>query len=795
MIEGPVYIYQVPADTSLNQPSLEDLPDHHFQCERLILTLDGKSRAITRFVAERVHEPVKVFLADRYRIEGDKLVWSLGEKEAHLSDNVRIFGDIGEVTAGGAKIRPDEGICHLIGGVTAKIRGDALPGRGGDGDGEWEERMAGEWILDAHHAELHYSHGDNTDKLRLFRALAAPGEQVTIREDRENGALLLGGEMTYDPALGTIRVLKGAGPDALRPDFREGPNRVRAGQIDLSLISPLLEFSDAVDASLFRLPVGPEGKWPRWLAPEDGSNDEIRTTLSAERLRLSSTANHDLERIEAWGEEGRPLELTHSAEKILHFKAAAVDWDGPAETIRAFGDGLQQMVLEDRADISAREIQFSLATWIARGHGDVHGIAMRPRPTDGEGPPLPPLTLDGPHVEVSLRPPAKEDQEGSSGVATPASTASGTADSTAKTEEHTGEVIAARAWSDTPGSVIVDEGSFQLIGDECEWDAVLGVIRLHGRGRQRVIYRGVDGDNELSATSLVYQSSDRRLVLDGETRGRVLQGAVATAGDSEDNRLPWDIRAGSLVAHFRLEGTEERLELDRIVAGGKVSLIQPQSEIELHGDTAEWDARTERLRIYSPSGQGVQTLYRGKQRRSELIAREILLVRPTTLVPGRLDRIEALFIEVLQATVHLSDAVPDDPKNPDEFTLSANNLLVGFSGLREGEKTPGGMGMPIDEARAWGNVDFKGGLYRVLSHRTMFRRASRTLYFEGQGRQKVQVIANEDLAIPAKNKMSIEWVPPGRYRFRAVPAGQGWSRSQIEETLELFGREDRKEEQ
>lgn len=810
VIEGPVYVYQVPADTSLNPPRLEDLPDHHFQCERMILELDGRSRAITRLVAERVDEPVRVFLADQYRIEGDKLVWSLGQQEAHLSDHVRIFGDIGEVIAGGAKIRPEEGVCRLIDGVTATIRGDALPSSGEansggaassgrDGDDEWDERLAGEWILEADHAELHYTHGGRRsggkgDALRFFRALAAPGERVTIREDREEGAVLLGGEMTYDPNLGAIRILPGDAPDAERPDFREGLNRVRSGQIDLSLTSPRLEFSRDVDATLFELPIGPEGEWPRWLAPREGG-EEMQTNLTASRLRLSSTADHDLRRLEAWGEEGNPLLLTHRAEKTLQFTAQAVDWDGPGETIRAFGNGMQRMVLEDRADISAREIRFSLANWIARGDGEVHAIAMRPPPKNGEGPAPPPLTLDGPHVAVTLRPPSVDEAAAGdeNGVATPASTANARP-VIGQEEPRTGEVIAARAWSDTPGSVVVDEGTLRLIGDEWDWDAIRGEIRLHGRGRQRVIYSGVDGENELSATSLVYRSSDKRLVLEGETRGQILQGAVVDPADTEDRRLPWTVRAGSLVAHFRTVGSEERLELDRIVAGDKVSLSQPESEIELHGDTAEWDAVTERLRIYSPNGQGVQTLYRGNERRSELIAREILVVRPNTLAPGRLDRIEVLFIDVLQATVHLSDQAPSDPENPDEFTLSAENLIVGFSGMRDVEEGPGGIGMPISEARAWGNVDFKGGAYKILCHRTMFRRAARTLYFEGQGRQKVQIIAKGETSIPARNKMSIEWKPPQGYIFRSVPSGQNWSQSQIEQTLKLFGREDRAKE-
>ena len=194
------------------------------------------------------------------------------------------------------------------------------------------------------------------------------------------------------------------------------------------------------------------------------------------------------------------------------------------------------------------------------------------------------------------------------------------------------------------------------------------------------------------------------------------------------------------------------------------------------------------MRIHSPGGQKLQTLYRGGERRDEIVAREILLVRPTT-PRGASERLEVLLVDVLSATIHLDETAPEDPKRPDTFNLRADTMLIGLSKA----PTPVAEGiprMPIDEARAWGNVDFRGGDYRISSHRAMFRRSTRTLHFRGEGSQKVQILVQGSANIPAANEMEAEWIPGQGYRFKSRPAGGQWSARRLEDTLRLFGRDD-----
>jgi hypothetical protein len=791
IFEGPVQIYQVSVDTSLEPPDPNDIPENRFVCEKLRLELDSLTRRVTRLIAEKVNDPVQVHLAEGYRVEGNKLVWSDGEQEAVLSGDVRILGDLGEFRAESARILPDEGLCWLVGGIEARMRGDALVDRG-SGDGEWDQRIDSEWILVGDRAELRYTRGAKGQQLESFHAYALPGERVTIREDREGGALLLGGEMVYDPERGVVRVLAGDEPGALQPDFHEGRNRVRAARIDLGLTRPELVFEGDVDGTLVDPPVDAEGSWPAWLEPGDSSS--IR--LLAEKVRLSWDENDRLQRIEAW-RGAEPLFLDHRSDESFQLHADAIDWNGTTGEIRAFGDGRQTLTFVERAEISARALVFSVVTWVARGDGEVVTTAVRPPPRDAAGPALRPVTIEGDHVEISLRPPSDDNSQ--DGEIEPRENA-GNAGTEGTDPLRSGQILSARGWSDTPGTLEIEEGSIHAIGDELLWDAVEGVIRLLGDGRQRVIYRSPDGLNELSAESIEYHSDERRLILLGESRARLHQGMVPSGSEpSEDANehatLPWEFTAGSLEVFFRekeRDSDDGSITLDRIVAGDRVNLTQEESEIELQGEAAEWDAITERLRVYSPEGEGLQTLYRGVGERDEIVAREFLLLRPAAGRKNSSERIEVLFLDVLRASIHFDEGGEDDPQRPDVFRMVADNLLLGISGTRE-EIAPGVSPMPIDEARAWGNVDFRGGDYRIVSHRALFRRRARTILFEGRGRQKVQILLQGQASLPASKRMELKWRPGVGYEVNDRPAGGQWSVRNIEEVLEMFDREDRAE--
>lgn len=795
IFEGPVAIYQVPADTPLDPPADADLPENRFLCERLRLELDSASRRVTRLVASKVTKPVEVHLADGYRVEGNELVWSDGEQEALLDGDVRIVGDIGEFGAGRARLHPGEGLCWLVGGITARVRGEAFAGDGtasgsesGAGEGEWSRRLGGVWLLEGDRAELRYSRSPEGQELDLFRALAAPGERVTIREDRTGGALLLGAEMVYDPALGAIRVLPGDAPGAMRPEFHDGRSRGSADRIDLALVRPELTFEGGVDVLLVDPPSDADGSLPKWLSP----SPDASTRVVAERVRLSWDDANRLQGIDAWRGE-KPVELDHRSAEPFHLVADSIAWSGVEGTIRASGEGRQHLVFAERAEILARELSFSVITWIARGDGEVRCIAHQPAPAQAEGPARRPVTIDGDHVEVALRPPPAE---GDGEAAPQPATAPPPA---APSPLRSGEVLGARGWSDTPGTLAIEEASFRAIGDQLDWDSVKGVVRLHGAGRQRVFHLGPEGPDELTADAITYSADERKLVLEGETRAKIHQGSVAPSDgekkeESKSGSLLWDLTAGSLEAFFRpVEGGEEgAVTLDRVVAGGGVVLTQEESEIEFRGDCAEWDVATERLRVFSAKDQGLQTLYRGRERRDEIVAREILLVRPRSTGSKSSERIEVLFIDVLNAEFHIEEGAADDAKRPDSFSLRTDNLLLGLSGTKE-RVSENVSPIPIDEARAWGNVDFRGGDYRIYSHRAIFKRNVRTLTFQGQERQKVQILLGGQATIPASNEMELEYRPGKGYILNERPATGRWSARSIEETLERFDRKDRKE--
>jgi len=799
VFEGPVYVYQVPAETTLDPPlNLDDLPSHHFRCERLTLELDAVTRRVTRLVADRVEEPVRVFLADRYRVEGDRLIWSEGDREAHLSGEVRIVGEIGEFDAGLARIQPDQGICWLTGGIEARIRGDAISST--TDQKEWDTRLGGRWTLVGERAELHYARGGRRgQRLQSFRAFGAPGEQVTIREDRPNGAVLLGDQMIYEPAEEVIRVTAGEESVGGRPDFREGGNRVRAEQIELAISQPRLSFEGEVEAELLDPPEGMVGEGASWLRPEDPSI-EVVTSLRAHRAELLWNEEHRLERIQGWSGPDQPLLLTHQGLETLEFAADEIDWNGLTGEIRAQGDGLQRLLLRDRADLKARELAFSVNRWVATGAGEVELRAMRSAPKREEGPAPPPVQVNGDHLEVILRPPAERranrKRETVGAVTNGTSFGSSRPEPASAARENrfiSGEVVSVRGWSDTSGAMQIEEGSFRAVGDELEWSALEGIVRLHGRERQKVFYRGPVGEDEISAESLEYRSQELRLVLNGETRGRIHQGTVTAEGSERSSTLSWDLAAGALEVLF-VEGGEDEIVLQRVLAQDQVVLTQQESQIEFNGDSAHWDAQTERLRIFSPEGK-LQTLYRGRGgRRDELLARELLLIRPATRNRDTPSRMEVLCLDVISAKFHLDvEERRDDVETPDVFELRADNLLAEFNAV-EGPMTDELASIPIAETRAWGNVDFRGGAYRISSHRAMFRRSNRVLHFEGKGRQKVQVMAHNQVPIDSSREMTIDWLPGQGYRIRSTPARGLWSVRRIEETLQLFEREDRQEE-
>ena len=748
LFEGDVRVHESASDLLLD-PSLE-LPPRHLHADWMEISLDPVSRRLTRLHARRNQRQVTFQLSADYHIEGDDLLWKEGDDRARFTGNVRIVGPVGEFSAEVVDVFPGEDRCVLEGAVVARILGTASRADGPPND--WESRLASDWTLTAARAEL--VSGDNGRLLRL-RATGSSATPVEVVEERPNGARLVGGELLYDPDTHLLEVFRGAQIE--RPRFTEGPNKVSADRLALSLENPRLDFSGSVEALLVQLPSGPRGSIPRWL---DGPpQQEGGTTIACDRLEMTWGSLQRLDRLRAFGGDD-PLRLDHAGAQHLYLEGDQLSWNGADGIVTLEGwRHLQRLTVDDRARLSARQLKVQLREGIARGDGEVIAEAF-------SGPDSSPLKISAEHLELLFNKDVREE-------AVAAETAPGR-----------GSIEMVRGWGDKDRPLSIEAGNFTGSGQELIWESASDTIRLQGGGEQRIQPTGPDGTDSLTARSLIFERGNGRVFLEGDVRATIQLGNVVDATPRPDRgRQRWLLEADRLVGELSTDpASSGSISLRTLEATGGIRLRQPEGAIEFIGQACQWHEDHQRLRVYSPEGNGLQTLSRGTQRRDEVVARELIMVRSTVAGDPPLERIEVLFIEVLSATLYARIANREAP--PGRFELRSDNLLLVLS--QQGS----GLELIPNEALAWGSTDFKGGEYRVLADRAHFLAGEARMVLTGRDKQPLQVFTAGVADLPPSRSIEVEWTDQG-YRLRNRPRGDGWSATAVERALRLMERGDR----
>lgn len=745
--EGLIQVHETADDTLLDHDL--PLPARHLQSDWMEIALDPVSRRLTQLHARRQKVPVTFQLAGGYFIEGNDLLWKEGEAQARITGEVRITGPVGEFRAEIAEVFPREDRCVLDGDVQARLKGSASSGDGVDPDGDG--RLSSDWTLSASRAEMVSGASGRLLSLRATGSLGAP---VEIVEVRPQGARLVGGELFYDPATDLLEVTRGKG--SARPRFVEGRNEVLADRLGLSLANGHLEFTGGVEANLIDLPGGSRRGIPLWLAgdkPDDG------TTIRCQTMEMTWGDSQRLERLHAIaGEE--PLRLDRAGARHLELEGDRLTWIGKDGLVTL--DGLrhrQRLTIDDRAQLSAKQLQVKLHQGLARGDGEVVAETVG-------GPEGRPVKIAAEHLELVFN---KEfTTENVEAEAVPGS--------------HSIEL--ARGWSDGEQRLSIEDGTFTATGQELIWRAATDTIRLAGGGEQRIEATGPQGTDSLSARTLIFERPEGKVLLEGDARATVHLGNVADATPRPDRgRQRWFLHAGRLVGEvFSDPDSPERLALRTLEATGGIRLWQPEGGVEFTGQACQWQEEHQRLRVYSAEGNGLQTLTRGEKQRDEVVSRELVLVRSTVAGEVPLERIEVLFIEVLSAT--LFARVGESKSPPGQFQLRSDNLLMVLS-----QMGPRLEMVPL-EALAWGSADFKGGDYRVLADRAHFFGGEARVVLAGKEKQPLQVFTAGVADLPPSRSIEVLWSDQG-YRLRNRPRGDGWSVKAVERALRLMQRPDR----
>ncbi|MFQ5653304.1 MAG: hypothetical protein ACE5GW_01060, partial [Planctomycetota bacterium] len=785
VFEGNVAIFQASPDAPLEPP--EELPANRFECEGLRLQLDPETRRFTRAIAERGARPVRCYLEGDYQVAGDRLEWSEGDAEALLSGNLRIHGELGEFRARRARIYLRENRSVLEDEVRGHLRGATLSETGGGGEDPWGERLASDWNLEADEAEILHGGGEGRSQLRLFRATSRLPNGVVIREARQDGAVLRGSTIAYDPEQDALTVGALSGREAIRPHFREGRNEIRSQHIQLALSRSELVFTNHVEAIIYDIPAGAVRELPKAFR-ERRRNDH--TSLRCTRLRLAWDPLHRLQELEAWAGE-TPLILRNEGVDSYSLQGETLRWQAQQGRITLSGaPGEQSLTLQGQARLRAGELRFSVERWMAIGDGGVIAeierqaiLGGRPRGESRQ------VRVQSDHLEIHFRRPQEPRKKMEKGERAPSKA----------------PVVSARGWSDGGGAVEIADGLLRAQGEELIWRTEAGELLLRGSGRQRIFHLGPGGTDEISAQSIIFREAERKVLLEGEARASLhlvnLGKDAATIAGGGDQA--WDLTAGHLEVLLD-EVTEEkvaggtgprrRLALREVRARDGVTLSHPEEEITFQGAGCEWSHERMRLRVFSPDGQGYQTLYRGSERKDEFVAREITVVRPPERKRDPRDRLLIYAQEVLRATFHREQKGEPRPDVPDTFRLIADNLLLELemepAGVDRASRGASKASSAVKEAHAWGNVTFTGEPFKLIAHQAVYLPREQRVVFRGRGSQRVQILSEQGSGFPPSKEVEVFWTTKG-YRIRSVPRGFPWHIDDLERDLKLLDQRER----
>ncbi|HIG05772.1 MAG TPA: hypothetical protein EYQ08_08610 [Planctomycetes bacterium] len=735
--DGGVQVFEAQPDDPIVPH--QAAPPRHIFADYLDLHLEPTTRRLVRIQGSRRENPITIYLGGGVRVEGNQLHWQNGEARVRLSQGVLIHSDLGTFEAQEATVLTQEGRCIISGGVSGKMVGQAIT------TGSAESQNEALWQITAEDAEFQFEDG----QLLTLTARAAPGQVVVIEEQHPEGARIEGEELRWLAIDQQIEVFSTADQRAL---FSAGNNRIEAKSAALSIGKPRLVFAGGVQAQLVELPTGPTSTVPKWL----GENPSC--VVEADQLTLQWDAQQRLKQLDAVaGEE--PLSLQIQGTESLRLHGSQLQWRGIDGVVRIEGEGRQQILLGDRAELTADRLRLSLAESQASGEGTVEA-RIGPSAATGSASQV---MIGCDEVVVSLATDGMPD---------------GSAEGA--TEISPGSVIAVRALGHDGRKVEIDDGTILARCEELLWDAVNQRYRFQGKGLQQVEVAGEERNPDIIEAQLITLDPVAATAqLQGQATARVYLGN-ASAGEAveTDRKLAWNLSAERIDAKLDLSG--EQIRLVDVEASNSVQLQQPQGSIEFRGQHCHWDQLHQRLVLSSQDGQGLQTFVRGTDPQDEVVAREVVMVRST--VPGKdsPERLEVLLSSVLSATFQLDPAAD---KEVGQFQLRTDEMLLVLR-----EPLEGGSIRP-HEVLAWGSTDLRGGPYRILAERARVLLRNRSVELEGGERQPVQVLRDGTSDLPPSRSVKLTWGSRG-YRVESLPRGGGWSIGDIDSALERMDRKD-----
>ncbi len=737
--EGGVQIFESDPEAPLD-PMLAP-PQRHIYADQLDLHLEPTSRRLVKIEAKRRENPVTIHLGGGIRVEGERLDWSEGQTQVRLSEGIVIHSEVGTFNAQEATVLTSESRCIVSGGVTGWLQSMAISSGTPDPDAE------SNWSVSAESAEFLFAEG----QLQSLTARGKSGESVSIQEQRQDGARIVGDELWWRADEGQLEVISGEGS---RARFSEGKNHIEADSAALSIGSPRLVFRGGVSAELVELPQGPSFTTPRWLGEDPGCH------VVAQQMTLLWDGEQRLKQLDAQAGES-PMELLVQGTEKLQLIGDRLQWRGVDGQLTLTGEGRQKLTIADRAELIADRLSMSLSQNLASGEGSVEGTMSHPGGTEQQLP----VTILCHSLVVSLAPDVQHVT---------------TDDPASSNRTAAGSVIGVRALSSEDGRVQIQDGNFVARCGELLWDAEKQRYRFQGKGLQQVeVAAGGATPDRIEAETITLDPIEGTAELVGDARARVYLGNASADGAVETiEKMAWNLESDRIDAKLDLSG--DQIRLMEVSAAKDVRLHQIEGGIEFRGQHCRWNQQQQRLILSSIDGQGLQTFVRGDESKDEVVAREVVVVRSTAEDPGSPERLEVLLSSVLSATFQLEGAAEDEPGH---FEMRADELLLVLKETLEGGS------LSPHEVLAWGSTDLRGGPYRILAERARVLIRNRSVELEGGAKQPVQVLRDGTSDLPPSRSVKLTWGPRG-YRVQNLPRGGGWSLKDVDSALDRMDRSD-----
>lgn len=773
-----VHIWRVEQYTGLD-PEMP-IPEDHFRCEKLELLLSRKGMQVESATAWGGTDRLQVHFSDplgRYALTGDRLEWSREKAEAELFgiDTIHFAGPWGEFEAGRGWFDVAERRVRLFGEVNALV----VPTQLGGLDAERHPRLAQpfEFVADRIDVTLaRESRADLTHPIERLVALGSAGTPITLREPGPIGIRLTGDRLEFDGAAQTISLASSEELPGRRPVLREGASQLTAAVIrgslaDLELILEGDVAGHAVDLAQFETVASSA---PTEAAPEGADRAEI----TAERLRVvwkemagapgatsPAETKTELALLEANGTAEKPLTLAYEKEGVdYHFSGDHLAWKTESDELVVHGEQLQRLAMQrDGLEVAGREIRAHVGSRHIRARGAVEARASQRflserkiespaqgREQGGD------LQLRGDSIEFVLAPtdsgPAKSGTEGGTGdrarpgdkpetVGTDSSPSEGLAFGLGRTR-----ILSAVARSDDPRRpVFVSDGVLTLRGEIVTFDAEAQTASIAGAnpeaGRQEVVYLAEDGTPRTLVGRSIGMATDGprvRITVD-RFEGELVQ--QSRREKASRTPLVWNLtadRVDAWLAPVTVPTDDEihsRVALDEVRAKGDLKVSNAALQVSLDGDSAEWTAASQRLRLFDERARGLQSLQHGPaDSPDEVLAREIRIL----VDPAADDRAIVLLEEVLNATFMIRDDRRRSERTPRKFQLETSQLIIRLTQSTNPALTNDHR---IDEAFALGGATFKAADAQVLCDRIDYK--GDRVIFRGKEGQPPQILKGD----------------------------------------------------